>query len=267
MVWKRRKFYIVKILGRCRPLLLLTAKRRQMEFANVLSKTGVRSTQLQDFDPIVSEDGGQRVDAFRNAKRHSRRVSFLKLVLPLAAVMIGAGFLAYSYAVTPAKVSLNVADSAISDGKLVMASPKLEGFTKLNKPYSMTALRAYQDLTKPGLIELEEVSAKLPYDAEDYATIEASRGFYDQQANTLLLENGLTVSTTDGMSVKLDTAYIDIAQGNLKTDLPVDIQLKGSRIQADSMNIQDQGQKMVFDKRVRMVVEPRDAATEKTDGS
>jgi lipopolysaccharide export system protein LptC len=191
----------------------------------------------------------------------------LKIALPLAAIMIAAGFFAYSYAVTPAKVSLDVTETAISDGKLVMASPKLEGFTNLNKPYSMTALRAYQDLTKPGLIELEDISAKLPYDEENFATIEAARGFYDQQANTLLLENGLTVSTTDGMSVKLDTAYIDIAGGNLKSELPVDIQLKGSRIQADSMVIQDQGQRMVFDKRVRMVVEPRDASTQKADGS
>ncbi|MBX3597583.1 MAG: LPS export ABC transporter periplasmic protein LptC [Rhizobiaceae bacterium] len=223
--------------------------------------------QPETFDPVASDDGAQKFAAFRNAQRHSRRVSRLKVVLPLLAVVIAAGFLGYSYAVTPVKVSLDVADSAISDGKLVMASPKLEGFTKLNKPYSMTALRAYQDLTKPGLIELEDVSAKLPYDEENFATIEASRGFYDQQANTLLLENGLTVSTSDGMSVKLDTAYIDIAKGNLKTDLPVEIQLKGSRIQADSMSIQDQGQRMVFDKRVRMVVEPRDASGRKADGS
>lgn len=236
-----------------------------MEFAIVLSKPGVRPAQT--FDPVASDDGAQKFAAFQNAQRHSRRVSFLKIALPLVTIAIAAGFFAYSYAVTPAKVSLDVADSAISDGKLVMASPKLEGFTRLNKPYSMKALRAYQDLTKPGLIELEEISAKLPYDDENVATIEAARGFYDQQANTLQLENGLTVSTTDGMSVKLDTAYIDIAKGNLKSDLPVDIQLKGSRIQADSMTIQDQGQRMVFDKRVRMVVEPKDASLQKSDGS
>ncbi|MCO5064146.1 MAG: LPS export ABC transporter periplasmic protein LptC [Rhizobiaceae bacterium] len=238
-----------------------------MEFVNVLDETGLQSAQPQIFDPVASDDGAVKFAAFRNAQRHSRRVSVLKFVLPLAAILIATGFFAYSYAVTPAKVSLDVADSAISDGKLVMASPKLEGFTKLNKPYSMTALRAYQDLTKPGLIELEDVSAKLPYDEENFATIEASHGFYDQQANTLQLENGLTVTTTDGMSVKLNTAHIDIAKGNLKTDLPVDIQLKGSRIQADSMSIQDQGQRMVFDKRVRMVVEPRDASLQKADGS
>ena len=236
-----------------------------MEFVNVLSKSGVQAAQT--FEPVASDDGAQKFAAFRNAQRHSRRVSFLKVALPLLTIAIAAGFFAYSYAVTPAKVSLDVADSAISDGKLVMASPKLEGFTKLNKPSSMTALRAYQDLTKPGLIELEDISAKLPYDEENVATIAAARGFYDQQANTLQLENGLTVSTTDGMSVKLDKAYIDIAKGNLKSDLPVDIQLKGSRIQADSMTIQDQGQRMVFDKRVRMVVEPKDASPQKSDGS
>lgn len=235
--------------------------------ASVLSRTDAKPPQARNFDPLASDDAAQKVAAFRKARRHSSRVSILKIVLPIVAIMTGAAFFGYSYAVTPAKLSLDVSDSAVSDGKLVMSNPKLEGFTQLNKPYSMTAFRAYQNLTNPGLIELEQVDAKLPYDEKNVASIKAESGFYDQQANTLKLDKGLTVTTTDGISVKLNSAYIDISKGEITTDLPVDIHLKGSRIQAESMSIQDQGQKMVFDKRVRMVVEPGNASPQKAGGS
>jgi lipopolysaccharide export system protein LptC len=233
----------------------------------VLSRTGEQPVHPH-FDPTSTDDGEHKIVAFARAKRHSRHVSILKTALPVAAVAIGLAFVAYSYAVTPAKVSVNVSESAISNGKLVMASPKLEGFTKENRPYSMTAIRAYQDLKNPHLIELEDILAKLPYDESNFASIEAAGGFYDQKGNTLEMKSGLTVKTTDGMSVDLKSAYIDIAKGDLKTRDPVDIKLNGTSIQADSMSIEDQGKVMVFDKRVRMVVEPqRMNALRKADGS
>src|SRR5262245_50493814 len=74
---------------------------------------------------------------FHSARHHSRRVRFLKVVLPSLAAAMALGFLGYSYLSKPVRLSMDVASSAISNGKLVMSNPKLEGFTKDNLPYSM----------------------------------------------------------------------------------------------------------------------------------
>lgn len=222
-------------------------------------------TQEQRFEHAHIDEVSDKDAAFARAQKHSRRVSVLKTVLPLVAGAIALGFVAYSYAVTPNNVSINVAESAISDGKLVMASPKLEGFTRENKPYSMTATRAYQDLTNAGLVELVEIAAKLPYE-DNEVMLKAPGGFYDQTGNTLDIRGDLTVKTSDGMSALLKSAFIDIAKGDLKTSDPVDIQLNGTRISADSMTVQDRGKILIFDKRVRMVVEPKRAQA-KPNGS
>lgn len=222
----------------------------------------------QRFDTGQPEEARDRDAAFARAQRHSRRVSVLKRVLPLSAGILAVAFAAYSYSVTPGSVSINVAESAISDGRLVMASPKLEGFTRENKPYSMSAVRAFQDLTNTGLIELEDISAKLPFDNDTVVTLNSPGGMYNRDANTLDIKSSLSVKTSDGMSADLKSAFIDIATGSVRTKEPVDIKLKGTRVQADSMTIEDRGKRMVFDKRVRMVIEPSRIQTQqKGNGS
>ena len=225
-------------------------------------------THSQEYEDAGVDSAADRDRAFARAKRHSRRVSLLKTALPVAAIVLGAIFVAYSYAVTPASVSINVAQSAISDGRLVMASPKLEGFTKDNRPYSMSAVRAFQDLNDMGLIELENISAELPFDADNVATMSSPGGLYDRNKNTLDLKGDLSIRTKDGMSAKLKSAFVDIATGSVRTDHPVEIKMNGASVSADSMQVQNNGSIMVFDKRVRMVIDDSYGKSRpKADGS
>jgi lipopolysaccharide export system protein LptC len=198
-----------------------------------------------------------RVAEFHHAQHHSRRVRWLKLILPSLAAIMALGFFGYSYIASPIRgVDVDLSNSAVSDGKLVMASPKLEGFTKDNLPYSMTASRALQNLDTTGIIELEDIDAKLPVDATNVATIDASKGTYDREKNTLDISSDITVTTTDGMVAKLKSAFIDLGKGDLKTDDAIDIALNGTNITADSMTILENGKVLVFEKRVRMQLSP-----------
>jgi lipopolysaccharide export system protein LptC len=196
-----------------------------------------------------------RRGAFESAQRHSYRVRFLKTALPLLAVLMAAGFVGYSYMATPAKVAVSADGSAYSDGKLVMANPKLDGFTKDNRPYKMTAARAIQEFQNEGIVKLEGIDAKLPVDAENWATVVAPHGTYDRDKNTLEITDAMTITTSDGMVAKLKSAYLDIGKGGMKTDDPVDIQLKGAKINSDSMTILENGKVLIFEKRVRMNID------------
>lgn len=203
-----------------------------------------------------SAPGPLRATAFGRAQRHSRRVRFLKLVLPLMAVSIAVGFLIYSYAGAPPSPSVPTDSSAFSDGKLVMANPKLEGLTKDNLPYALNALRAIQSADKESIVELEGINAKLPVSADNVAAVGAAHGIYDREKNTLELDEELTVSTTDGMVAKLKSAFLDMGKGTMTTDQPVDISREGSRITADTMSVRENGKILVFEKRVRLNIDP-----------
>lgn len=196
---------------------------------------------------------------FERASRHSRHVHVFKLTLPALALALGAGFIGYSWVSSPSSLPISVEGTAIRDGKLVMANPKLDGFNKENQAYSMTAARAIQDLQNTGVIDLEEISAKVPVGVGNFALIQAATGVYDNDGNTLDITSPVTVKTTDGMTARLKSAKVDIGAGELATDEPVDISLKGSRIEADTFKVGDRGKVFVFENRVKVTIEPREA--------
>lgn len=203
-------------------------------------------------DPAVHSS---RVEAaFRRAHRHSARVRLLKFVLPAAALLMVAGFVAKSWISAPEGVSVDLGGTAIEGGRLVMASPKLDGFTSDNRAYTMTAKRAIQDLGDATRIDLEGIDARLPFETDNWLTVAARTGVYDREANTLDLGEDITVQTDTGVLALLKSATVDIATGSIDTVEPVDIKLEGANIQADSMTIRENGAVMIFDKRVRMEI-------------
>lgn len=166
-------------------------------------------------------------------------------------------FVAYSYRATPNAVAISADGAAYSDGKLVMANPKLDGFTKDNRPYNMTAARAIQDFQNEGVVELEGIDAKLPVDKDNWASVTAPSGTYDRDKNTLDINGVMTITTSDGMVAKFKSAYLDIEKGGMKTDEAVDIQLKGAEVTSDSLTVLENGKVMIFENRVRMNIDPR----------
>ena len=197
-----------------------------------------------------------RTNQFRKARLHSRDVRWMRVVMPILAVVLTVVFSGYTYLVSSSTLNVDVGAAAFAEGKLVMANPKLDGFTKDSRPYSMTATRALQDLDKEGVVELEQIVANLPVDAENWASIDALHGVYDNGTNTLDVNSAMTVRTTNGLLAKLQSAFLNINDGALKTTDPVDITLDGTNITADTMTILENGKVLIFDKRVRMNIQP-----------
>lgn len=206
-----------------------------------------------------------RLAAFAAARRHSTRVRLLKLTLPSIAVAIVLSFIGYSFWAMPSSTTLELGEAAFSDGKLVMSNPKLEGFSN-NRPYTMTAERALQDPKATDIIELEGIAARVPVDDENWANIDATRGVFDRKKNTLVVDKPVTVTTTDGKKAILQSAFVNVRTGILTTDKPIDISMDGFRVTADSMQVLKNGKVFVFEKRVKMNIEPGRMKTAKAEG-
>ncbi|MBS9719167.1 LPS export ABC transporter periplasmic protein LptC [Tianweitania sp. BSSL-BM11] len=199
----------------------------------------------------------ERVDAqFASAARHSGRVRLLKIALPLAALAMAGAFAAYSFLSSPVAIGFDLSSTAIRDGKLVMAAPKLEGYTTDNLPYAMTAARAVQDASNTNVIELEDIDATVPMTDGTVAKIDARKAIYDRLSNTIMLNDPMTLSTDDGKSATFQSANIDMGKGTLVTEQPVVLRIKGASIDAGKMSIAENGKVIVFDNRVQMNLDP-----------
>ncbi len=197
-------------------------------------------------------------DAFARARRHSRLVRLLKFVLPGAALAIAALFFGYSLLFSSVGGgAFNLGSTSLEDGDLVMHNPSLDGFTSENLPYSLTAASARQPVGgEEEAIRLEGIEASLPIDEDTRATINAETGVFDRRKDRLALSDAITVTTTSGMVARLQSADIDIASNDLSTDDPVEIELEGMRVRADSFRATNGGEKLIFEKRVRVELQP-----------
>lgn len=208
-----------------------------------------------------------RDDAFRRARQHSRLVRALKVALPISAALVVAGFVAASYLGGPGELSVDVTSTAFSDGKLVMANPKLEGLNRDNRPYTMTAGRAVQESAASGLFHLEDIDAKLPIDADNWATVGSASAIYDRDKNTIEFTSDMLLTTTDGLVANLKSAFIDMTKGDMTTKKPVDIKLAaGRRVAAGSMTVLENGKVLIFEDRVRVAIEPQATESRNTGG-
>ncbi|WP_421854850.1 LPS export ABC transporter periplasmic protein LptC [Oricola sp.] len=211
-----------------------------------------------------------RQDAFRAARSHSSRVRMAKLLLPVigvVALLVAGGYMWASR--TFQNIAIDIAGSAIKDGKLVMSNPKLDGFTVDNRPYSVRAARAIQNITG-GVIDLERIEALVPMDGGIDVRISAPGGSYDTNKSTLDMNGAFYVETSDGMRADLVSAAIDMKAGSLATPDPVRISMPGAVIQAERLNVTDRGKRMVFEDSVKLVVEPsvfRDSASDDAPGA
>ncbi|TIL82599.1 MAG: LPS export ABC transporter periplasmic protein LptC, partial [Mesorhizobium sp.] len=86
--------------------------------------------------------------------------------------------------------------------------------------------------------------------------INAPRGSFNRDGNTMSLTSDVTITTTDGLAAKFKSVFLDMGKGTMKTNDPVDVSRGGSRITADSMSVQDSGKIVVFENRVRVNIDP-----------
>lgn len=196
--------------------------------------------------------GARSASDFAAADRHSMRVTVLKLGLPLAALFAVGFFMAATIFAGSGSPATESAQVEMADGRIVMANPKMEGFTKNKRPYKMVAERAIQQSAGSSLVELQKISAELPLGGKVTAKLTAQSGLFDSSANTLDLSNDITLVTSDGMIAKLTAAKISIGTNELESDQPVDITTDQTHITADGMNISDGGKVVTFTKRVRL---------------
>lgn len=198
---------------------------------------------------------------FARERRRSRNVRRLKFALPLLAVLMITALAAKSLVATGGGVSIDLAGSSIEDGKLIMANPRMAGYSASNRPYEMTAARAVQGISNDNVVDLEDIGATVPVGTNEWATIQAAKGRLVKSENRLTIDSPALVKTTDGMEARLKSAVIDIAEGILTTEEAVEINLDGSQVTADSMAVRDGGQTLVFESRVKVMLESRRVKT------
>jgi lipopolysaccharide export system protein LptC len=197
-----------------------------------------------------------RRKAFTAARRHSRRVRVLRVLLPLLTAGGVAGFVALARLAMPAGLDLESAGLSVTRSSIIMDRPHLTGFDRHGREYSVAAKRAIQPLLKPGQVRLEEIEAKVGSKDGKDTTITAEAGDYDHAKRTLKLLGAVVVDSSEGYILRMTDAAVDFSAGSLVSENPVTIGYGNSTIDCDHLSVSDDGKTIVIDGHVRTVLMP-----------
>jgi lipopolysaccharide export system protein LptC len=195
--------------------------------------------------------------AFRAARRHSRLVRFLRVALPAAVVLIAVGMSLITW-FNPLRMltalPVNINDLVVSGTKITMEQPRVNGFTKDQRAYEFTAQAAAQDLTKPDIVELRTINAKVEMEDKSTMTMTADTGVYDTKREMLTLESNILLTSSNGNTGKLNQAVVDVRKGNVVSDQPVELEMLQGILNANKLEIVDSGALIRFHGGVNMVL-------------
>jgi lipopolysaccharide export system protein LptC len=200
---------------------------------------------------------GDSERAFRAARRHSRLVRFLRVGLPIGIVV---GLLALSLVtwLNPMKLlttlPVNVKDLVVSGSKITMEQPRVNGFTQDQRAYEFTAEAAAQDLTKPDIVELKKINAKIEMEDKSTMSMVAATGVYDTKKEMLQLEGNILLTSSNGNTGKLSEATIDVRKGNVVSDKPVELEMLQGLLNANRLEVVDSGTLVRFHGGVSLVL-------------
>lgn len=192
---------------------------------------------------------GDTERAFLAARRHSRVVRILRVAVP-AGVSIGLVVVILITYLNPlrmlARLPVNIDNLVVSGTKVTMEQPRLSGFTSDARAYELTADTAAQDMTKPDIVELRNIRAKVEMQDKSTMELNAATGIYDAKAETLKLDRDIVLNSSTGYQGRLSEAVVDIRKGNVISEHPVEVRLLQGTLNANKLEIVDSGDVIRF---------------------
>lgn len=180
----------------------------------------------------------------------------MKRMLPVVALLTLVSMGGYLWLSRSAAVDIDVslASTVIDNGNLVMSNPKINGKTRDGRDYAVTASRAIQPMDGTETIEMQDVDAQFTMDDGSDANLQAPVGILDRAQDRLTLTGPSVFSTGEGVRIAFTSADVGIDSGSFSTDEPVTVEQPGTRIDAQSMQVSDNGANVVFEGKVRVVL-------------
>jgi lipopolysaccharide export system protein LptC len=195
--------------------------------------------------------------AFRAARRHSRLVRFLRTGIPLLIVVAVAAFSAYRW-IDPmrvlAKVPLSTDGVAVSGSKLIMRQPRLAGYTKDERPYTLTARSATKDLANPDVLEMEDIRMTMLTQDGRQVQVTARQGLHDGKADTIRLQDNVVVSSAD-YEVLLHDALVNVKAGSVVSEQPVQVNMSQGTLTANRIEVAESGAVIRFERNVNLILD------------
>lgn len=141
---------------------------------------------------------------------------------------------------------------AVQGTTITMESPHMAGFTSDKRPYEVSARNARQDVTDPTNVDMEYIKGRIEMDDKSIVDLDARRGNFNNKTQLLHLQDKIFLKSSAGYEAHLTDALIDMDKSAVHSDQPVKVKLLNGNLDAQNLDIIDNGALVTFGGGVSM---------------
>ena len=134
----------------------------------------------------------------------------------------------------------------VEPDRITAGSSTVNGIDEQKQPYEVTAKRGWQDGDTPNLVHLEEPVGLFRRASGTKYTITGSNGLYDTKVKSLNLDGNVKLEQEGRFTARMDKAQIEVKDKKLTADTPVAAQFSSGTVDANGMQITDDGARILF---------------------
>ena len=137
-----------------------------------------------------------------------------------------------------------------------MELPKRTGFTSDGRRYDVTARAAAQDITRPDLLELKDITAHIELKDGQRVGMKSVSGLYDTKAEMLKLSDRVVMTSSTGNEGRTSEATVNVSTGDVVSESPVGVKLTNGWLDANRLEVLKNGDLIRFGGGVEMTINP-----------
>jgi lipopolysaccharide export system protein LptC len=186
----------------------------------------------------------------RNLRLASQRARFSKLIGPVAVLaglavfalfLAQSGFFDFLNPLSPPNTE-KLANPTLISG----THSQITGFDKNNQPFEITAQKGLQDKDTASLVHLETVAGVFHREAGKKIEVASDGAKYDSKTKALRLDGNVIFQEVGRYKATMSQADINVDDNSLSSQFPVHVDTSNGTVEADSMTVRDNGNRILF---------------------
>ena len=210
--------------------------------------------------PLSRLHQGKAADRARKANDRARLQRFLGLGAIAVALVLAGVFVVQTSVLAPPSPQEVKADIKIAYPEQVSGvNSRIDGLDRNQRPYEIRAKSGVQDKTIETLVHLQNVEGDFERSNGSKLDVVAAGARFDTKTRDLQLEGNVIFSEGQRFVAKMAKASVNMDNQVLASQSPVEVTLQGSVIKADSLQVLDNGNRILFrgGVKARFVTKPK----------
>lgn len=196
-----------------------------------------------------------RTRSVQDERRPSRRVSVVLVSIGVALTLMVASWLGFLHQSGDKK--LEIKDVRIANsGEITLTGARYQGITSSGQPFLITADQASEADDGSGRIDMQQPRATITIKNGQIIKLRSNFGVFDQPDNVVdMFGDVIVIQPMKNLKLLSNALLADLKLGEMRSIVPVTVIDDVRRIDAQTMTISDNGDRILFGGTTRMVMQ------------